>query len=599
MQEHVRSIQGNEIENNYNLTGYLRIAKYCRYIKKEIIIKIILNILVTGTYVLQAILLAKGTAAVFAGEPFRIVLSFYSVVIFCIILRAILIKYLEGYTKLIAGKLKAKLREFVIDKLLRLGPGYQADKRSGRFQSLVTDGIEYLEPYLVNYIPQIFITVLSVFPLVIYIFTVDAAVGIILVVSTLLAVLLPHFLVSFYTNACVGYWQEYAILNSQYIDAMQGMNTLKVFNGSKKKGTELAKASECFRQRQLINTRYSLLTSNTIIFMIAVASSITIGIAAYKCSDGRITTNELLNIMFLVIECVRPIGILNDAWHSSNLGLSVASELLEILEEPITDNNCKNARKDGLEQGLPNIEFENVSFQYNNKREFALSNVSFSLDAGNSVAVVGESGSGKSTIVNLLLRFYDTKIGKIKINGVDIQDYDIEYLRSKISVVFQTTFLFYGTVRDNIRMAAPDATDEQIIEAAKASNAHEFIMSLPKQYDTIVGEKGENLSGGQRQRIAIARAILKDAPILIMDEATSNVDTENEKEIQETLEKLEGKFTRILIAHRLSTIRNAKQIYVFDKGHLTETGTHTELMKKRGSYYYLTKIQDGGEALAK
>lgn len=584
----------SNLNSMFNLAGYLRVAKYSKLIEKELTLKVLCSVLVTATYVAQAVFLARGTGLVFEQASFQVILLFYLLVLACIGLRSLLINYLGGYTKKIAGKLKTILRERVVGKLLELGPGYQVDKRSGRFQSLVTDGIEYLEPYLVNYVPQIFITLLSVIPLVIYIFTLQTTVGIIVTVSVILAIVMPHFLMPFYTKACVGYWQEYAVLNSQYIDTMQGMNTLKLFNMEKTKGRELAASSEKFRLRQLVNTRYSLLSSDGITLMIAVATSITTGIAAISCSRGALSAAGLLNIMFLVIECVRPVGALNDAWHASNLGLSVASELLDILEEPVAIQDQKNSDEAGLEGGLPQIEFENVCFQYSSEREYALRDVSLQIGAGETIAIVGSSGSGKSTLVNLLLRFYDVGAGRISINGTDIRDFNLEYLRSRIAVVFQNTYLFYGTIRDNVRMAAPDATDEEIECAAKSANAHDFILSLPHGYNTVVGERGATLSGGQRQRIAIARAILKNAPILVLDEATSSVDAASEAEIQETLERLNGRFTTIIIAHRLSTIRNANRIYVLNQGSIAEEGTHAELLKAKGIYRNLTVAQNGG-----
>lgn len=328
--------------------------------------------------------------------------------------------------------------------------------------------------------------------------------------------------------------------------------------------------------------------------MMAVGTSITTGVAAYSCADGRLGYAGLLNIMFLVIECVRPIGELNNAWHSSYLGLSVSNEFLEIMEEPVAIQSPENPNKTAMEGGLPKITFEDVRFQYSNKREVALNRLNFDVESGQTVAFVGESGSGKSTIVNLLLRFYDANQGNIRINGVDIRDYDLEYLRSKISVVFQNTYLFYGTVMENIRMARTDASDEEVYQAAKAANAHEFICELEKGYDTLVGERGATLSGGQRQRIAIARAILKKAPILIMDEATSSVDAATEHTIQNTVEGIQGKYTTILIAHRLSTIQHAEKIYVLEKGVLQEKGTHEELLQKKGAYAKLIEAQNGG-----
>lgn len=590
--------KNNEIEtNDINFAGYLKVARYAKYIEKELVFKVFLGLVVTGTYVVQAVCLARGVGAVFDQASFGKILLYFSVVAVCIVSRGFLVRYTEGYTKIVAGKMKTVLREKIIGKLLLLGPGYQADKRSGRFQSLVTDGVEYLEPYLVNYLPQVAIVIFSVIPMIVYIFVQSFFAGLIVAVAVLLAIFMPHILMPLYVKSCVGYWRQYASLNSQYIDTMQGMNTLKLFNAEAEKGAELAAASEKFRLRQLTTTRHSLFSSGIIAMMIGVATSFATGVAAYLSVGGGLSVAALLTIMFLVIECVRPVGELNNHWHCSMMGFSVSSELLDILYAPVTAKEKEKASRDHIEDGLPEIRFENVRFRYQAKREYALSDMNFTIKPGETAAIVGSSGVGKSTLVNLLLRFYDVDGGAIRINGKDIRDYSLDYLRSKIAVVFQNTYLFYGTVRDNIAMANPDAAEDEIVAAAKAANAHDFIVSLPKGYDTLVGERGDTLSGGQRQRIAIARAILKKAPILMMDEATSSVDAASEKLIQETMERLKGQFTTIMIAHRLSTIKNAEQIYVFDEGTLAEKGTHEELLNQAGIYHQLTEAQSKGAAI--
>lgn len=573
---------------------YLKVARYARYIVKEIMGRILLGLCVTATYVVQAISLAKGVGAVFAEESLQSCVTWYGIAAACIIIRAFLARYLEGYTKQIGGKIKTILREFLVGKLMELGPGYQVDKRSGRFQSLVTDGVEYIEPYFVGYIPQVFVVSFSVIPMVIYIFVNAPICGAIVLISTIFAISMPHILMRYYTVACIGYWKNYAVLNAQYIDTMQGMNTLKLFNAEVYKGEELRELSDRFKILQIVNTRNSLFSNGNIALMTGIATSITTGVAAYFCCDGNISVSVLMTFMFLVIECVRPIGDLNNAWHASMMGFSVASELLEILDAPVGTKETENSIQTGLDNELPSVEFNHVSFQYNSKRENALEDVNFKIRPGETVAVVGSSGAGKSTLVNLLLRFYDATKGNVRINGIDIKDFGLEYLRSKIGVVFQNTYLFYGTVKENISMARPDATEEEIIQAAKVANAHEFIMELPKGYDTLVGERGDTLSGGQQQRIAIARAILKGAPILLMDEATSSVDAASETMIQQTMENLQGQFTTVLIAHRLSTIQRAQRIFVLDQGRLAECGTHEELLNKNGIYARLIAAQNGG-----
>lgn len=582
---------------------YLRVAGFIRYIKKDIVLKILLGLCVTASYVVQALCLSRGIALVFQRSGLKQAVIWYFMAGACIIIRGILIRYLEGYTKRIGGKVKTVLREKLVEKLLLLGPGYQSDKRSGKMQSLITDGVEYLEPYLVNYIPQIFVVAFSVIPMIGYITYLCVPAGLVLVVAIVISILMPFCLMPFTQKSCIGYWREYAVLNSQYVDTMQGMDTVKLFDAELAKGAELGANSESFRSRQLINTRNSLFSSATITLMMAVATSITTGIAAYACQGGlsgtgnpeRITYSGLLVIMFLVIECVRPVGEMNNHWHSSYMGLSVSKELFEILDAEVTVSEKEETIPfPDTSKKLPEIKFEDISFSYHKDREQALNHLDCTVKSGKTVAFVGASGAGKSTIINLLLRFFEGYTGKITIDDVDIRDMKIKDLRAHISVVFQQNFLFYGTVEENIRMARPDASLEEVYQAAKTACAHDFIMELENGYQTLVGERGVTLSGGQRQRISIARAILKNAPILVLDEATSSVDAQTEHVIQETIEQLSGQYTTLVIAHRLSTIQNADWICVLKDGQVAEQGTHQELMDRNAYYASFVEAQKKG-----
>jgi ATP-binding cassette, subfamily B, bacterial len=293
---------------------------------------------------------------------------------------------------------------------------------------------------------------------------------------------------------------------------------------------------------------------------------------------------------FLYLESFyAPVRSLSGAWEAVQSSLAGADRVSGLLAEPREPQNMHGAAPVvGPVKG--DIEFDHVNFEYTNDVT-VLEDISLNIPARSSVALVGPTGVGKSTLVSLIPRFYDVSGGVIRLDGHDLREYTLDSLRGQISIVLQDVFLFYGTVRQNLLFGRPEASETEMIAAAKAANAHEFIDALGEGYDTMIGERGVKLSGGQKQRLSIARAILKNAPILILDEATSSVDTETELLIQEALERLMKGRTTLIIAHRLSTIRNANMIVVLEDKSIREMGTHDELMIKNGLYRRLSSVQ--------
>ncbi len=571
---------------------YGKLLWYVSEIKREIAVKTLLLLASSATYILQAILMASVVNLVFSGGSLNSILVRVAVVVAAILVRGFILRYIETYTRVMASRIKEKLRMSLLSKIYDLGPGYMSGKRSGKVTSLVLDGIESLEPFYVRYVPQI-ITVLASGTFVFcYLVRYDAVSALALIASMLLCVIVPLATVPAMERTVTDYWTDYSTLTSQYIDSIQGMTTLKTLDAEQSMGEVLRRDATAFWKRSIRNTGISLSNSALMFILTSVTSSLTVVLAAIRAMHGTVPATAVTAFLFLAVECARPMIELNSAWHASFLGMSVAKEMFGLMEiDPPVKDPDDPVRLD-VSDHLPEIRFDAVRFSYPGREEEVLHGVTFTVPTGSTTAVVGPSGAGKSTILSLVLRFYDVTGGSVMFNGTDIRRYALRALQDQIGVVFQDAYLFYGTIAENIRMARPGATDEEVQEAAMAANAHDFIMAFPDGYETIVGERGITLSGGERQRISIARAILKDAPVLLLDEATSSVDAESEALIQSALSELAKQRTTIIVAHRLSTVRGADNIIVLNDGMVAEQGTHSELMAADGVYRSLIRAQE-------
>ncbi|MEA2760978.1 MAG: ATP-binding cassette, subfamily bacterial MsbA [Gemmatimonadaceae bacterium] len=375
-------------------------------------------------------------------------------------------------------------------------------------------------------------------------------------------------------------------------ETISGIRLVKASGTEAYEESRFAEGSNKYASSSLKMTRLALLAPPVTEIIGTVIAVLILWIGAWQVlSSGTMTGATLLAFLTLVLRLLQPLKQLSQMRTTAQSSLASAERLFEILDSPAEFQRDRGTRDMATFDRY--LEFENVSFSYGDAP--VLSNIDFSASKGEVVALVGPSGSGKSTLVDLIPRFYEPTGGRILLDGIDVRDIKLPVLRSLTGIVSQETVLFHDTVRSNIAYGATDHryTQEQIEAAAKAANAHEFIMELPRGYDTLLGERGTRLSGGQRQRLAIARALLTDPPILILDEATSALDTESERLVQEAVDRLLQGRTVFVIAHRLSTITHADQILVLERGEIVERGTHAELLARRGAYHRLYSLQFG------
>ena len=495
-----------------------------------------------------------------------------------------------------AARVQQHLRQTLYAQVATLGPAHFARARTGDVMLSLVEGVQQLEVYFGQYLPQLFVSALT--PLLIFAFVafVDLPVALVLLVAAFGVLLAPALWHGRDRQASLARNRDYGAFGADFLDAVQGLATLKAFGQSGARARQLeARAHELFRSTMWVlgsNTLARGITDTGI----AVGAAVALALGAWRVSSGAMSLPALLVILMLGIEVFRPLRELRILLHQGMLGLSAARGIFAILDAtPLVHD-----RPTGPEPADAGVAFEAVTFSYPGARRAAHVDLSFRVQPGERVAIVGPSGSGKSTIARLLLRFHDPDRGQVRMGGRDLRELSLEQVRSRVALVSQDTWLFHGTVADNILMGKPDASREELRAAAHAANAEEFILCLPQGYDTVVGERGVRLSGGQRQRIAIARALLRDAPILVLDEALSSVDAESEALIQAALDRLMRGRTTLVFAHRLSSVVGADRTLVLDQGRLVEQGTHMELLSRGGAYTRLMagQARDGAGAVA-
>jgi ATP-binding cassette subfamily C protein CydCD len=570
-----------------------RLLVFTRGVRGRIAAAVAIGLLSVGLGVARLGLLGWLIGQVFAGVPASSLALPIVLIALVMVLRGAAEHWRAVVAHETAARVQKRLRRVIYDKIADLGPGTVGRQRSGGLTLSLIDGVEQLETYFGQFLPQFLIALLS--PLLIFavVAFIDLPVALVMLAAAVVALFAPALWHKWDVANSGRRQKSYASFAAEFLDSIQGLATLKAFGQGKARADKLeVEARDLFRSTMWVlatNTLARGITDTAI----ACGAAAALIYGAVRVESGEMALASLLVILMLGVEIFRPMRELRTVLHQGMVGLSAAQGIYRILDD-------QPAVADTLPRPLdktltPVIAFENVRFAYPGTRRTIHNGLSFRAAAGERLGIVGPSGGGKSSVVRLLLRFYDPDQGRITLDGHDLRTLSFAQIRSLISVVNQDTFLFHGTVEENIRLGRPDATHAELEEAARAANIHDFIESLPQGYSTVIGEKGIKLSGGQRQRLAIARALLRDTPILVLDEALSAVDAENEAVIQEALDRLMQGRTTLILAHRLSSVIDCDRILVLDGGRVAEEGRHDFLMARGGVYTTLMAEQASSE----
>jgi ATP-binding cassette, subfamily C, bacterial CydD len=556
---------------------------------------------ITATYVGQGLLVAHALGRIFAGDDLGSLTAPVLGVLGLQLARAGLAMLRAELATRAAGAVKQAVRQALVGRLLALGPGWRQARaaergdarrtRTGTLQSVLVDGVETLEAYVGRFLPQVVAAVLGAVGVTAYLIVLDPAVGGVVLGCAVVTAVVPVVSDRFFRPRMRDWISGYRGLYAENLDAIQGMATLKAFNASRRRGEQLHRQAQAFCRDSVRLTAFVVAYVGVIGLLVGAGTAAAVGVGALRLAAGELSMIGLLTVLLLTREAFRPLHDLEKAYHASYAARPAGESIMELLDTPVTLPTPRAPAEPP--SGGAGLRFEQVRFAYDKQHRPALDGVTLEVAAGETVALVGRSGAGKTTVVSLLLRFFDPDDGRILIGGTDIRELPVDRLRALVAVVAQDTYLFHGTIRHNLLLAKPDASERELTAAAAAAQAHEFIAALPDGYDTVIGERGLKLSGGQRQRIAIARALLKDAPVLVLDEPTSSVDAANETAIQTALETLTAGRTTLVIAHRLSTVRGADRVVVLDAGQVVEAGEHAELVGRGGAYAELVSAQGG------
>lgn len=618
-----------------------RLLQYVKTMRPYIAVVAILSFLTAIFIILQAHYIAQIINAAFLQKQALAQLTTPLVVLLLVIIgRAAVIWSNTATTNFVSSTVKGNMRLRLFQHLLKLGPMFIKGERSGEIVNTTTDGVEALDAYFNQYFPQVCATMVIPLTILAVVFATDILSGIVLLVTL---PILPVFmiLIGKKANAMTERrWRQLSTLSAHFLDVLQGLTTLKLFRRAERQRETIRQISERYGQTTMAVLRVAFLSSLVMEMGATISNAIIAVEIGLRLLYGQIPFAQAFFVLLLTPEFYQPLRSLGTQFHASIESAAGAQRIFDILETPISKQAITNTQTAStLPMEPQTLTLEKIHYTYpepaentetesetstkkiggvtvaaqvaaaaatttqisqpvTQQRQEALRGISFEIQRGQRVAIVGKSGAGKSTIASLLLRFIEPDEGTIRIDGIPAQNFTVQDWRKLIAWQPQRPYLFNTTIADNIRLGRPEASQQEVEQAARMADLHAFIQTLPLGYETVIGERGTRLSGGQLQRLSMARALLKNAPILVLDEATSTLDAESETQILHTLESIAHEHITLIIAHRLNTISNADRIIVLQEGKIVGCGCHNELLAQSPIYQKLVKAYETEESLA-